>query len=72
LTITAVNPSTNESRSAEIALRGAAVKEAAISCMSDADIHAHVLQTKPLSFAGGGLVVEFRQASVAAVNSLPN
>ncbi|HXM95462.1 MAG TPA: alpha-L-arabinofuranosidase C-terminal domain-containing protein [Candidatus Dormibacteraeota bacterium] len=77
LTITAVNPSTNESRLAEIALRGASVKGATISLISDSDIHAHntfeqrnvvVPRTKPLSLSGGTFVVEFPPASVAALN----
>ena len=76
LTITAVNPSTSESRLAEIGLRGATVKEASMSFLSNADIHAHntfdrrdvvVPQTKPLSFSEGALVVEFPPASVAAL-----
>jgi alpha-N-arabinofuranosidase len=77
LTMTVVNPSTSESRLAEIAFRGATVKEAAIRWMSDPDIHAHntfehrdalVPQTKPLSMNDGALVVEFPPACVAAVN----
>jgi alpha-N-arabinofuranosidase len=76
LTITAVNPSTGESRLAEISLRGATVKEASMSFLSNADIRAHntfdrrdvvVPQTKPLSFSEGALVVEFPPASVAAL-----
>ena len=77
LTMTVVNPSTSESRLAEIAFRGATVKEAAIRWMSDPDIHAHntfehrdalVPQTKPLSTNDGALVVEFPPACVAALN----
>jgi len=77
LTITAVNPSTSEPRLAEIALRGATVKEASMRFLSNADIHAHntfeqretvVPQIKPLSMRGGTLVVEFPPASVAALN----
>ncbi|MGB6884286.1 MAG: alpha-L-arabinofuranosidase C-terminal domain-containing protein, partial [Candidatus Acidiferrum sp.] len=41
LTITAVNPSTNEPRLAEIALRGATIQEASMRFLSNADIHAH-------------------------------
>jgi alpha-N-arabinofuranosidase len=76
LTITAVNPSTSESRLAEISLRGATVKEASMRFLSNADIHAHntfeqrdmvVPQTKPLSLSEGSLVVEFPPASVAAL-----
>jgi alpha-L-arabinofuranosidase len=76
LTITAVNPSTSESRLTEIVLRGASVREATIRWISDSDIHAHntfeqrdavVLQSKPLSLSGGALVVEFPPASVAAL-----
>jgi alpha-N-arabinofuranosidase len=76
LTITAVNPSTGESRLAEISLRGATVKEASMSFLSNADIRAHntfdrrdvvVPQTKPLSLSEGALVVEFPPASVAAL-----
>jgi alpha-N-arabinofuranosidase len=76
LTITAVNPSTTESRLAEIALRGATVKNANMTFLSHSDIHAHntferrdvvVPQTKPLSLNGGSLVVEFPPACVAAL-----
>jgi alpha-L-arabinofuranosidase len=77
LTITAVNPSTSEPRLAEIALRGATVKEARICFLSNADIHAHntfdqpdvvTPQTKPLIASEGALVVEFPPASVVALN----
>jgi alpha-L-arabinofuranosidase len=77
LTITAVNPSTSESRVAEISLRGASIREASITWMSSSDIHAHntfaqrdavVPQTKPLGLTGGALVVEFPPACVAALN----
>ncbi len=77
LTITAVNPSTNEPRLADIALRGATVKQASMSFLSNADIHAHntfdrrevvIPQTKPLSVSGGLLVVEFPPTSVVALN----
>src|SRR5271170_3989039 len=77
LTITAVNPSTSEPRLAEIALRGATVKEASMRFLSNADIHAHntfnqrelvIPQTKPLSVSDGVLVVEFPSASVVALN----
>jgi alpha-N-arabinofuranosidase len=77
LTITAVNPSTSEPRLAEIALRGATVKEASMRFLSNADIHAHntfeqkeviVPQTKPLSMSGGTLAAEFPPASVVALN----
>lgn len=77
LTITVVNPSTAESRLAEIALRGATVKHANMTFLSHTDIHAHntfeqqdvvVPQTKPLSLNGGSLVVEFPPACVAALN----
>ena len=76
LTITAVNPSTSEPRLAEIALRGAAIKEATMRFLSNADIHAHntfdqrdvvMPQTKPLSLSGETVVVEFPPASVAAL-----
>jgi len=77
LTITAVNPSTTEPRTVEIALRGATAKEASMRFLSNADIHAHntfeqhdvvVPQTKPLTMSGGSLVVEFPPASVVALN----
>ena len=77
LTITAVNPSVSESRLAEIALRGATVKEANMTLLSNSDIHAHntfeqrevvVPQTRPLSLSNGTLVVELPPASVAALN----
>jgi alpha-L-arabinofuranosidase len=77
LTITAVNPSTTESRLAEVILRGASVKEAAIRWMSNSDIHAHntferrdavTPQMKALTLSGGALVVEFPPASVVALN----
>ncbi|MGB7284676.1 MAG: alpha-L-arabinofuranosidase C-terminal domain-containing protein [Candidatus Acidiferrum sp.] len=77
LTITALNPSTSEPRLAEIDLRGAAVKEANMSFLSNADIHAHntfdqpdvvVPLTKPLSLKEGILTVEFPAASVAALH----
>ncbi|MGC1366746.1 MAG: alpha-L-arabinofuranosidase C-terminal domain-containing protein [Candidatus Acidiferrum sp.] len=77
LTITAVNPSTNEPRLAEIALRGATIQEASMRFLSNADIHAHntfeqrevvVPQTKSLNMSGGILVVEFPPASVGALN----
>jgi alpha-N-arabinofuranosidase len=76
LTITAVNPSTSEPRLAEIALRGAAIKEATMRFLSNADFHAHntfdqrdvvMPQTKPLSLSGETVVVEFPPASVAAL-----
>jgi alpha-N-arabinofuranosidase len=77
LTITAVNPSTEETRLAEVVLRGATVKEASMRFLSNADIHAHntfdqpdvvIPQTKALSVSGGNLVVEFPPASVAAIS----
>jgi alpha-N-arabinofuranosidase len=77
LTITAVNPNVSESRLAEIALRGATVKEASMTFLSNSDMHAHntfekrdvvVPQTKALSLNSGSLVVEFPPASVAALN----
>jgi len=77
LTITAVNPSTTESRSAEIILRGAGAKEASMSLLSNADIHARntfeqpqtvVPQTKSLNVSDGIMVVEFPPASVVALN----
>ncbi|MGB8660330.1 MAG: alpha-L-arabinofuranosidase C-terminal domain-containing protein [Candidatus Acidiferrum sp.] len=77
LTITAVNPSTNEPRLAEIALRGATIQEASMRFLSNADIHAHntfeqrevvVPQTKSLNMSGGILVVEFPPASVVVLN----
>ncbi len=76
LTITAVNPSTSEPRLAEISLRGASIKEASMTFLSNADIHAHntfeqrdvvVPQSKALSSSEGSLVVEFLPASVAAL-----
>jgi alpha-N-arabinofuranosidase len=76
LTITAVNPSTNDPRLAEIALKGATVKEASMRFLSSADIHAHntfeqrdvlVPATKAVTVSGGTLVVEFPPASVAAL-----
>lgn len=77
LTITAVNPSTSEPRLAEIALKGASIKEASMNFLSNADIHAHntfdqrevvVPQTKRLSATEGNFVVEFLPASVVALN----
>jgi alpha-N-arabinofuranosidase len=77
LTITAVNPSTSEPRLAEIALRGATVKDATMNLLTNADMHAHntfeqpnavVPQTKPLTTNGGTFVIEFPPASVAALN----
>jgi alpha-N-arabinofuranosidase len=77
LTITAVNPSTSDSRLAEILLRGASVREASIRWISNSDIHAHntfdhrdvvVPQIKSLNLNGGTLVVEFPPASVAALD----
>jgi alpha-N-arabinofuranosidase len=77
LTITAVNPSTDQSRVAEIVLRGGTVSGASMRFLSDADIHARntfdqpdavVPQTKALTVGGGALVVEFPPASVAAVS----
>ncbi|MGH9742719.1 MAG: alpha-N-arabinofuranosidase [Candidatus Acidiferrum sp.] len=77
LTITAVNPSTSESRLVEINLRGAAVKEARMSFLTNSDIHAHntfyrrdevVPQSKSLSLNQGSLVVEFPATSVIALN----
>jgi alpha-L-arabinofuranosidase len=77
LTITAVNPSASEPRLAEIALRGATVKEASMKFLSNANIHAHntfdqrdvvVPVTKALSGSGESIVVEFPPASVAALN----
>ena len=77
LTITAVNPSTSEPRLAEIALRGASIKEASMRFLTNTDIHAHntfdqqdrvVPQAKGLSVSGGNLLVEFPPASVVALN----
>jgi alpha-N-arabinofuranosidase len=77
LTITAVNPSVSDSRLAEVALRGATVKEASMTFLSNSDMHAHntfeqrevvVPQTKSLSLNSGSLVVEFPPASVVALN----
>jgi alpha-N-arabinofuranosidase len=77
LTITAVNPSTSEARLAEISLRGASIKEARMSFLTNADTHAHntfdqrdivIPQTKRLSVADGNFVVEFPSASVVALN----
>jgi len=77
LTITVVNPSTSDLRLAEVVLRGATVKSATLSWMSDPDIHAHntferrealMPQTKSLSLSGGALMVEFPPACVAAMN----
>jgi len=77
LTITAVNPSTTESRLAELTLRGGTVKEASMTFLTNSDIHAHntfeqpdvvVPQTKALSVEAGVLVVEFPPATVAALN----
>ena len=76
LTITAVNPNVGESRLAEIALRGATVREASMTLLSNTDIQAHntfeqrevvVPQTWPLSLNNGTLVVELPPASVAAL-----
>jgi alpha-L-arabinofuranosidase len=77
LTITAVNPSTSESRLAELTLRGGTVKEASMTLLTHSDIHAHntfdqqnvvAPQAKALSMDAGVLVVEFPPASVAALN----
>ncbi len=77
LTITAVNPSTTESRLAEIVLRGGTAKEASMTFLSNSDIHAHntfeqqdavVPQTKALAMDTGVLVVEFPAASVSALS----
>ncbi|HEY6386410.1 MAG TPA: alpha-L-arabinofuranosidase C-terminal domain-containing protein [Candidatus Acidoferrum sp.] len=77
LTITAVNPSTNEPRLAEIALRGVTIKEAGMKFLTNTEIHAHntfdqrevlIPQTKSLSVSHGALVVEFPPASVVALN----
>jgi alpha-N-arabinofuranosidase len=77
LTITAVNPSTNESRLVEIALRRGTVKESSMTFLTNSDVHAHntfeqqnvvVPQTKALTPSGGALVVEFPPASVVALN----
>jgi alpha-N-arabinofuranosidase len=76
LTITAVNPSPTDARLTEIALRGATVKDATMTFLSHADIHAHntfeqrdvvVPQTKSLNLSGGNLVVELPPASVTAI-----
>jgi alpha-L-arabinofuranosidase len=77
LTITAVNPSTNEPRLAEIALRGVTIKEAGMKLLTNTEIHAHntfdqqevlIPQTKTLGVSQGALVVEFPPASVVALN----
>jgi len=77
LTLTAVNPGTDEARLAEIVLRGATVRSANMTFLRHADIHAHntfeqrdviVPQTKPLSLNSGSLVVEFPPASVNVLN----
>jgi len=62
---------------AEIALRGATVKQASMTFLSNADIHAHnafdqrevvTPQTESLSLNQGAFVVEFPPASVVALN----
>ncbi len=77
LTITAVNPSVSEIRLTEIALRGATVKQATMSFLTNSDIHAHntfdqrdvvVPQSKSLTVNAGTLVVELPPASVTALN----
>jgi alpha-N-arabinofuranosidase len=77
LTITVVNPSISEPRLTEISLRGATVKEASMSFLSNTDIHAHntfdqrdvvVPQTSLLRLSGGAHVVEFSPASVTALS----
>jgi alpha-N-arabinofuranosidase len=77
LTITAVNPSTDEPRLTELALRGATAREASMSFLSNSDIHARntfdqrdvvVPQRKPVSVSGGTFMVELPPASVVALN----
>jgi alpha-N-arabinofuranosidase len=77
LTITAVNPSTTDSRLAEIDLHGATAKDASMTWLTNADIHARntfeqpeavVPQTKALPLNGGALVAEFPPASVVALS----
>lgn len=76
LTVTAVNPSTTESRLAEIAVRGGSVKEASMAFLTNSDIHAHntfeqrdavVPQRKALELSGKELVVELPPASATAL-----
>jgi alpha-L-arabinofuranosidase len=77
LTITAVNPNVSEPRLAEIHLRGATLKEASLSFVTNADVHAHntfeardvvAVQTKGLNASGETVLVEFAPASVNAVS----
>jgi len=77
LTITAVNPSTTDTRLAQIDLRGATAKDASMTWLTNPDIHARntfeqrdavIPQTKALSLSGGTFVVEFPPASVVALN----
>ena len=78
LTITAINPSTSESRLVEIDLRGATAKETGATVLSNADIHAHntfsqpdavVPRTQRLnSNEGSSFVVEFPPACVMALS----
>jgi alpha-L-arabinofuranosidase len=77
LTVTAVNPSVNEVRLAEIHLRGAMAKEATLSFVTNRDIHAHntfeardavTVQTKALNAGGETVLVEFAPTSVNAVS----
>lgn len=76
LTLTGVNPSTAESRVAEIVLRGGMAKEGSLRVLTHSDIHAHntfeqptavVPQEKPVHLAGSSFAVEFPPASVTAV-----
>lgn len=77
LTITAVNPSTTDSRLAEVSIKGAVAKAATMTLISHTDIHAHntfeqpeavMPQTKPVSSTSDALVVEIPSASVIALN----
>ena len=74
LTLTVVNPHVTDSREAEIAIRGAAIKSGSATVLTNSDIHAHntfdqrnvvVPETKTLEITGRTLNYVFPPASVS-------
>jgi alpha-N-arabinofuranosidase len=74
LTLTVVNPHVSDSREAEIAIRGAAIKSGSATVLTNSDIHAHnafdqrnvvIPEAKTLDIAGRTLNYVFPPASVS-------
>jgi alpha-L-arabinofuranosidase len=73
LILTLVNPSVNEIREAEIAVRSASIKSGTISVLTNSDLHAHntfdqknevTPQVKDLQSTGSAITIQIQPASV--------